>query len=94
MGREIKINKTYGTQKYFEFGTSREKSIGLSVCKKGTEYQKLRWKKMMGKVPKSSELLEFRRIFYKIIIRYNLWCNQLVNSLRVRWVQASCLLIE
>ena len=40
-------------KKYFVFGTTRKKSIGISVimCKKGTEDQKFRWKKMMGKVP-------------------------------------------
>ena len=58
-------------KKYFVFGTTREKSIGISVimCKKGKEDQKFRWKKMMGKVPQGSELLEFSRIFYKIIVR-------------------------
>ena len=57
-------------KKYFVFGTAREKSIGISVImsKKVTEDQKFRWKKMMGKVPLGSELLEFSRIFYKIIV--------------------------
>ena len=37
-------------KKYFVFGTTREKSIGISVimCKKCREDQKLRWKKIMG----------------------------------------------
>ena len=40
-------------KKYFVFGTTREKRIGISVImsKKGTEDQKFRWKKMMGEVP-------------------------------------------
>ena len=41
-----------GGKKYLVFGTTRVKSIGITVimCKKGTEDQKFRWKKMMGKV--------------------------------------------
>ena len=40
-------------KKYFVFGTTREKSIEISVImyKTGTEDPKFRWKKMMGKVP-------------------------------------------
>ena len=58
-------------EKIFCVGTTCEKSIEMSVimCKTGTEDPKFRWKKMMGKVPQGSELLEFSRIFYKIIIR-------------------------